>query len=181
MPKIKAIPDVEIFARPFGYLQWVCPACHEIFGAKQISGRRARIVCTHCAKAFRLGLGFTQAKTYLPPYNAVIAERWNGFTANRLWGAEVSAEPIRFAIARFRGRVDWVCPLCGVSQSQIVGRELMSLRCGVCEADYFLSVIFYPSLPGAPIKCPLDWSLPAYETPETPQLALGAEAAHQSA
>lgn len=156
MATTKSIPEVEVYARPFGYLQWVCPSCHEIFGAKQISGRRARIVCTHCARVYRLGLGFRQTIVNLPPFNAEYGQTWNGYTANRLNHPKAHL----VGIARFRGRIDWACPTCRTIYSSSVGRDLMEVRCNLCNLEFYLYMIFYQSRPGSPIRCPLDWSLP---------------------
>jgi phage FluMu protein Com len=170
----KLIPEIEVFARPFGYLQWVCPNCHEIFGAKQISGRTARIVCNHCARVYRLGLSFGRGNNLPAPWNAKLAGQWNGYTANRL------GDPFPpNAIARFRGRLDWRCPQCETTQSSAVGRELMDVRCGACSKIFYLSVLFYNSKPGAIVTCPIDWS-PPFEPTESPSNPLAAEAASQS-
>ncbi len=99
----------------------------------------------------------------MPPYNALLNPEWNGYTVNKV----THLDPHPTAIGRFRGRVDWVCPICGSVNSGGLGALFMDAPCSGCHKVYYLAVIFHVSKTGVSIKCPLDWSIP-YEAPPGP-------------
>ncbi len=165
--RTKELPPIQVYARPVGYLQWICPHCHEIFGARQIPWRQARITCTGCNRSYRLGIGFLHdITTTLSPFNARIAD-WCGPAVNTYQTLRGTS-----AIARMRGRLDWVCPQCHMGQSGQIGRELMDIGCQACGAFYFLHVILYRASPGITITTPIDWAIPSYESTKVPYLSL---------
>ena len=150
----KSLPPIQIAARPQGAMQWICPTCTELHGPATIPWRRAVIRCSQpCRRLYRIGLGFSEKTDLLPPFNAIFAGAWNGYTANVL--GEPSGIP---AIGRVRGRLDWVCPTCGVAQSATLGHDLGDVTCRTCDLHLYTRLIIYRSAKKRGIACPIDWS-----------------------
>ncbi len=152
------LPEVEVYARPFGYLQWLCPNCHEIHGAEQVSGRTGRIRCGECKRVYRIGFIFSDYATnqLLPPWNAQEAcDPWNGYTVHRR-----EFQIGRTSVARFRGRLDWSCPECHKVQSSTPDRVMSGIQCYTCNSAFYLSVLFHSAKSGVTVKTPLDYSIP---------------------
>ena len=151
--KVKSTPTIEVYARPLGSLQFVCPGCGHL-NVSRISWRKARVRCNHCGWKFRIGLGFAAMVTALPPYNARFMGTWNGFTSNCLFDRAMG----RPAVGRVTGSVEWNCPSCTTAQTSGLDWETGSVRCVDCQHIYYLALLLYRSAKSYPAVLPIDWT-----------------------
>lgn len=146
------VNPIQVYARPLGWIQYVCPNCGALNAARRVSWRKARTECSYCSRRYRIGMGFRRTITALPPYNAEYFGRWTGSAANRLAG-DCGAQ----AIGRLSGSVEWTCPDCGVAQTTTLDRA-GGLCCTGCGVQYFTQLLMYKATGGASVVCPSDWS-----------------------
>lgn len=142
------VPDVEIYARAVGKIQFTCPNCSQEYPLQNFNWRRGDTQCQRCHAKFQLGLGFNLEYTT----DAYLMGKWNSYTANR-W------KPVGTFIegTKLHGTVEWQCRACQHSQKNMLSYN-GSLKCEGCAGIYYISVLIYrlPKVSRLKLRAPLD-------------------------
>jgi hypothetical protein len=158
--------DVQIYARPHGRVQFVCPRCSAIQGSTYVNFRHGRVVCKHCLRRFIVGLCFRSKQEYPPPYSAIWVPHSDSHpTAWELSGTVNALEHPPFGwpmLGRIVGLIRWMCPYCDRYRDAgtVPSWDLGQVTCTGCTASFFVSLILYSPKRGYRSRTPLDWVIP---------------------
>lgn len=149
------VPDIEVYARPRGNMQWSCPDCGYLHTREVQFWRLARVQCKQnlCKHKFRVGLGFTKTDGV---ERCIFAGKWQGNLANRL-GASFNAYHLPM-LGRVYGPIDFECPTCHVIQTATVDFHDGRAVCTSCTSEWCVQLLIYrPSGPKNIV--PFDWAV----------------------
>jgi hypothetical protein len=160
MRKDFSIPQVEVYARLVGGIEWVCPACGKINKYTPVSHRNPKVKCRNegCERSFVVGLMVGQPSDVgLPPGNCRLVPR-----AKTLACVNRSAQPDTLpAFARISGGVFWLCPRCFHWVYQHPDWDTGVVTCLECEYPQSTGVILHESPTGClSNRTPIDWVPP---------------------
>lgn len=153
------MPQIQVYARAYGNLEWMCPACSSMHETRRAPWRTAHVQCHRmaCRRKFRTGIGFVSDPYTDPTY--AYCRGGNGKTVNSLEMAPHA--PVDFR-ARWIGRIDWSCPKCATQQSSSPDWDTGRVVCDGCNVGWGVRVILYPAKQHLPITPPLDWIAAPY-------------------
>ena len=150
------IPSVEVYVRPMGGMQFMCPLCFNMRVIKRVDWRRGVTYCTRCLKRFRVGVLVQDQRTRVG-YGFYPTERFNGYTSNRLiahTGWEVTP-------GRLTGSIDWICPQCATVQrmTRINRNKEDAISCAGCNKTFYIRLLMWQAAFKFKVRCPLDWMI----------------------
>lgn len=142
------VPDVEVYARPVGKIQFTCPNCSQVHPLKPVHWRRADLHCQRCHTKFQLGLGFSTTATS----SSLLMGKWNSYTANRIDPVGTHSDS-----TKVYGTIEFQCPACLHPQKGFCAHD-GQLSCESCSAVYFISALLYrlPKVSRLKLKAPFD-------------------------
>lgn len=150
------LPDVQLYARILGSIQYQCPDCGNLNSNSKETWRRAKTRCKRCKHRFRVGVGFTAYEgplaTYLGPFR--------GHLVNKI--EPDILETASYIPGRIVGTLEYVCPRCDTPRSTKLAWDRPCVTC--CEMFYVRLLLYKPSKDPTAITCPLDWSVPYVAT-----------------
>lgn len=158
------VPPIQVYARPRGGIQWQCPDCGNLHSKNAGFWRRAQIRCSDpsCSHKFRIGIGLTVLEGQ---FKCLFMGKWENNLANRM---EAHVPWDGHGVGSIYGPIDWTCPNCGDTQTTVVNRRDLVLKCPNCAYWWFVQLLIYKPA-GSKVLCPYDWT-PFYvgDTKETP-------------
>lgn len=142
------VPEIEVYARATGKIQYTCPLCHQEHPFRLIHWRRGDLFCFRCVTKYQFGLGFTRE----PGSNGYLMGKWNSYTVNRLNPTGTPYEG-----ARLYGTVEFACPHCHFAQRGFVKHDGL-LECESCSIGWYISVLLYrlPKVSRLKVRAPFD-------------------------
>lgn len=155
------IPDVQVYARLVGKIQYTCPNCSQAYPLKLVHWRRADLFCQRCHTKYQLGLGFSSEATS----SSYLMGKWNSYTAN-----VINPVGTHYDGAKVYGSIEFQCPACLHPQRGFCGHD-GKLTCEACSADYFISALLYrlPKVSRLKLKAPFDSIVKGLNPNETVQ------------
>lgn len=136
------IPDIEVYARPTGSIQLMCPDCGYLNSRFYQFWRLAYIQCANpeCQHKFRIGVGLTDAEG---SYRAMLMGKFTGNVVNKL-----NPDTHYPLTGRVFGAFAYECPKCTLAQETSIPFASGLIRCKGCKYEYFVQLLVYrPSGP----------------------------------
>lgn len=153
-------PDIQVYARIRGAIQWECPRCGNFNIPKRKHQRLARVVCVRCNARYRLGVGL-HINPSVP--RCLVMNKWDHFTSNRL---NLACHDYRYGNGRLSGLLHWECPSCHAPHfDSIIDWYKGGVGCRKCLRGFAVQLLLWVSSPGRHhLTCPMDWTMPKMET-----------------
>jgi len=147
------VPDIEVYARPHGQIQLMCPACGNLNGSfKNQFWRKAQIQCKRdgCKRKFRIGIGITDSEG---AYRCLMAGPFKGNVVNKV---NPVGSPL---MGRVFGALDYECPKCLKAQSTEIPFTSGLIHCINCKYEYFVQLLIYTPGGYPKLICPFDFTV----------------------
>jgi hypothetical protein len=157
--RIVELPEVEVYARVHGGMEYICPSCGKVHGYTVLRFRYPRIRCKNedCDATFIMGLMIgSVGDVGLPAGNAKVAERPGKIICiNKRKAPEGVA-----GYAHIRGGIWWLCQDCGDWVYDIPDWDTGQIVCPKCSKIEHTGLIFYPAPRHPWPTTPVDWVPP---------------------
>lgn len=142
------VPEVQVYARLVGKIQYTCPNCGQQYPLKLVHWRRADLYCSRCHTKYQLGLGFSSDATS----SSYIMGKWNSYVAN-----VINPTGTHYDGAKVYGTIEFQCPDCLHPQRGFCSHD-GKLICESCGVTYFISALLYrlPKVSRLKLKAPFD-------------------------
>lgn len=151
-------PQIEVFARPRGNMQWMCPACGWMHSSYQAHWRKATAKCRYhgCEKRYRVGIGLTKTEGSL---KSLFMGKFVNNIANRLDAPATywTGLPNSQFIGHIYGVIDYTCPDCLLTQVGFADFDTGLMTCRECKSSYFVQLLFYAAR--GKLLVPYDWAV----------------------